>query len=777
MKYQRVALALLASFIFLGASQCSDEKTVPAAADDMINAFSQACNLGPWSRASLERAGSLAAVFESIRQRGTCKDDSGNVANALYAAQSLQAELRAVDADNVWRKERQMEEASNDLLLTLSTPGLDPNAQAALAGSYSSARMELSMARADASFLNNPGGKYRFTTGMERVSSHIRDLMAASQGLSACYRDNPSVALQLGAGMAEMAGSFMSPAVGLGVSAVSGLMKLGIDAVRTYPAADAIYKVRKGTMPIALSCGLEAFTRDYCKAKDARKLMAVAVRDQGEVLPFFRGLELQDRHLPVLYTWLDRVVNGSDDIRDPDHADRLNGQYSRINSSQNSKRYAQGYFQKASVQIGRTTAPDVKIAIIKGVMRNLVALYFNCGINGETACDRTLFTGFENAVGFVKAVAKERLPNPYGNYQTVQNLIEALDIRAEDLPFLQNNFYLLFQSRYQEVVREFNEKVNVNLASLMRDASRRDTQGRSPLRAIEATFKFLEDYRFPKNETDKKRDEVLIEELRDRLNSVYQALLDPNSISDRRPEVPCSPGENQRAHCFDLSPAAKTLAIVFEAFKLENNNVFLPGSMQGLVAADLVTRYEQNEGPRELTDILKLAGVDLLQTLHRFNLTPSQVELDLSRSQAVSDSSLKEFRSYFDPAIKMAMVDLKANADSRGEPESGRPEAPNRNVLAQLCLLTLISDQEWPKDIDIAVCRGTKVVSHEANLTLDFDELEKNLKSHTFDDRVCIYEEFLRTDRIANLDLALPQKEPNSLWQRLVDLLEFQFSP
>src|SRR5690606_29506478 len=151
--------------------------------------------------------------------------------------------------------------------------------------------------------------------------------------------------------------------------------------------------------------------------------------------------------------------------------------------------------------------------------------------------------------------------------------------------------------------------------------------------------------------------------------------------------------------CFDISPAARTLALVFDALKLENNNVFLPGALAGLINTDLVNRYEAGEGPKELEDILRLAGIDLLQTLGRFNLTPSQVGLDISRSQVVTGASLREFREFFMPAVKAALEDLKKEANAKREPPVGEGDTPNRDQLSQLCLLTLISGQEWPKEI------------------------------------------------------------------------------
>ena len=776
MIFKRIVLATCGAFFLLGASECSTSSSQQASVDDLVDAFSQGCNLGPWSRAALSRASSLTTVFEKARTNATCK--GAGVDSALYAAQGLQAELRALEADVTWKTEREMEEATNDLMLSISQPGIDPLVKNQLLQSYSSARFELSMARAEANFLRNPGGKHRITTGLERVSSHVRNLMTASEGLSACYRDNPSVALQLGAGIAELAGSFASPVVGLGASAVSGLLKLGVDAARSLPPAEAIYKVRRGAMPIALSCGLEAFTRDYCRAKDARQLLSVASRKSGTTLPFFQGLELQDRSLPVLYEWLDRVVNGSGNIRDPEHAKRLNDQYLRVSTAQNGRRSAEGVFQDATNNIGRTTEEDVQIAYLRRLIRDLVSIFYCTGPAFPTTCGSSLFTGFESSLKFVEKIAKERVPTDSSgglkSYNSLDEFIDDLKIQSGDLSLISANFSALFHSRYNEMLREFREKVNVDLGSLVRDASREDTDRRSALKALQDAREFLHNYRYNSiDQRDARRDEILIQEIGSRIQRAYEVLSNPDSVSDHPREVPCVgvPRQDPSGRCYELSPAAEAIKAVFEVFKLENNNVYLPGAFQGLVRTDLVNRFNADEGPKNIEDILRLGGADLFLTMRRFKLTPAQVELDLHRSQSVSGKSLKEFRSYFTAALKTAMEDLKQAADEHSEPESGKSEAPNRSLLGQLCLLTLISDGAWPDEIDASLCEGTKVVSREAGLELSFEQLRKELAGKAFEDRVCIYEDFLRTDRIANLNLRLPQRAPSTLWQRMINAL------
>ena len=767
LRFQQLVLAIICIVFLSGISKCSSEDSQVSSADDLVNAFSQACSLGPWTQAALDRSSSITAVYNSLLDKASCKGNP-NLQKALMISQSLQAELAAIQADAALSKERKMEEASNDLMLALSQPGINADVQSGLIDYYTSARYELSMARADADYIRNPGYRGRITQGMTRINSQMRDLLAASSELGQCYKDNPSVALTLATSMTELAGSFATPIVGLGASAIAGLIKLGIEAVRTYPAADAVFQSRRTRMPVALSCGLEALARDYCKAKDARTLLDVSIKEKSRTeLPFFKGIILQDRYLPQLYTWLDRVVNGGSSMRDTDQASRINLQFSRINKAQNSQRSADGVIAEAQNYLDKSKNGDDRIGYIRQAIRRLVDVFFSCGDSRSPdnfACSDALFYEVETAQSFVRKIAP--LP-PSQNFTSVNQLIDALSLQPTDLPMIVNNLNGLVQSRYQAVVQEFNDKVNVDLSSLVRAASMVDKFELSPMLAIEKLFHFFNDYAYESG-TNGKKDEIIISQVRSKVETVYNSLLDPNSVSGEPVEVPCPPESRKKDQdggaqkCYDVSPAAKLVSLTYETFKLDKNNVYLPGVLKSLVQADLTTRYLKGEGPKEIDELYRLAGGDISYLLQRSGLTPARVRLDLDRAQSISSNNLSQFRDFFTASLQNAMQDLKNTADRNKEGEAGSSNSPNRNVLSQLCLLTLVSGMEWPKDIDKELCKGTKLISKEAALTLRFENVDARLHDKSLDDRLCEYEEFLRIDRLANLDLRRPDQRKST---------------
>ncbi|NUM89443.1 MAG: hypothetical protein HUU37_09590, partial [Bdellovibrionales bacterium] len=672
-----------------------EENSAPVV-DEMLGAFSQGCSLGPWTRAALERSEGLTQIFEALKDKKSCSG-SPALRAAQGAANGLRAELRSLEADQVRQRERVLDEAGNDLLLAVGQPGLDPAVRDALLGYYAGTRYELSLARAEASYLRQPGYRSSFSWGMSGVSQHLRELLAASNQLTDCYKDNPQVAVKVAASIAELAGSFSSPAVGLGASVISDLLRLGVDMAVQMPLTKEIMKSRKVRLRAALACGLEAMSRDYCRARDARTLVDVAIREpKGEVLPFFYGVELMDRHLPVLYGWLDRVVNGGGSPVDSEQAERINRQFSKLTQSQNQRRAADGLVASARNDVDRVRNVSDQADLVRRFLRDLFRVFYYNNGNSWHA-NGGAFAGFESVMDFVRVVAGPERTPPGEFDGDPDRLISAVQILSgADLQGFVENFNALWARRYLAVVREFNEKVNVDLSSLVRDFTRVAVDERSPARAMERLFTFLSNYAYGGG-VEGDRDRILIGQVRERVSGVYNELILPRSVSDQPEEVPCPPhsgGKDGTHKCYRESPAARVISRTFESFRLENNNVYLPSVLTGLVTTDITTRYLRGEGPRQIDDLYRLAGRDLQLLLERAHLTPLAVRQDLARAQSISEANLQQFRNFSSPALGAVLEDLKKAADEAGEPVDGGAGAPNREVLAEICLLTLVTGRE-----------------------------------------------------------------------------------
>ena len=127
------------------------------------------------------------------------------------------------------------------------------------------------------------------------------------------------------------------------------------------------------------------------------------------------------------------------------------------------------------------------------------------------------------------------------------------------------------------------------------------------------------------------------------------------------------------------------------------------------------------------------------------NMTGRLVETDVHQSQSISRSTLVGFRKTFKEPIGWVINDLHAaiKRDKVGL------DSALGDSLAHICVFTLISGMEWPSGVDIKKCKGTFIRSEEAGIELDFNSLRKEIKDKNFDDRVCVYEDFMRSDRLS----------------------------
>ncbi len=763
--FHRSALLVLFAFVLMSATNC-DQKTRTekvAVANEMIDAFSQGCGMGPWTQAALARASQISSIYQSLLNKQGCTGNP-NVQRALGAAQALESELQALRGASAQSQARQWEETSNDLLIQINQTS-DPTLRSTLIGQYGTARFNLSQTRSEANYIFNPGYKERMVYGTEAINARLRDLMSASNSLADCYANNPSVAMQLGASLAELGGSFAPPMIGLGVSAVSNLLKVAVQYSVMAPSARAVYEATATKMPMALTCGLEALTRDYCKAKDARGLLEFSLRkNDGKTMPFFFGTDLQDRYMPSLYSWLDQVVNGSSKIRSPIHAEILNMQFRRLSGAQISLRAAQGSFSELRAKVSRD--PNSEATYVRTMIRTLVTLFYTTTGSGfPTAVDPSVFSGFEDAESFVGEIAPHGKPS--GSFTYLDQLLNALEINRGDFDTVEAKFNALFKRRFELVMADFNEKVQISAPSTVREATRRNLEGLSPIISWQRMYQFLEQYAYEQGAPGQ-ADRTIINEFVSKIDPIYKQLNDPASVSESCTSTQNEDPAQPRPPC--IPPATMVLSNAHNAFKLDNNNVYLPKMVSDLVRTDLVNRACRGETPKEIKELLRIGGTDLILLLQRAGISsPAAVKSDISTAQTISLSSLEQFRKFYLKAIGLVMRDLKEMADRNREPRAGSENAPVRDQLSKLCILTYISGM-GQDDFDYnEFCSDAKIVS-AGNVTISFRELVRSLRGKALDQRICSYEIFLRVDRLKNQNISATMCSNNDPFHRFLSL-------
>ncbi len=722
---------------------CDPSKdTQQAAVDDLLNAFAGGCSAGAWTQAALARSAALTGAYTALLSKASCQNNK-NLQDALNGAQDLQSQLnQALNQESDYRDERVSEEAVNDLLLALKeNPSMEPIARDQLLSYYAQSRYQLSYSRARESYINHFSFKSQGVQGLSRFSHYAQTILANTQNLAQCIADNPAKKLEIAANLGSIAGAFAPSMVGLAVSSLSKMVSVAVEAATAFPSAEAIYQSRQDRMQDALICGLEALTRDYCKARDADYLNNLT-RSQKEPLPFFYGIEMADRDLPKLYAALDEVVGGAT-TSSLDQAGKVNTEFSRLNRMLQISRNAQGVLGDMDNNLKNPSlGSDARIRIVNETLSDLIlhALYSERDPGFPYTFPDGPFRSDDpyRVVGHLAGFNKPSLQSPG---ESIPAYVSRLGLEYNDaLPGqIRQRVGNLLETREQEVVSQFIQKVNINPTTVVRNATSEDTRGRSAVSALHRLFHFFDHYAFAPGSLGG-QDVNLIGEIRPDLEAVFNELIDPDATTKAK--------------------ATEIINDIFKKFKLENTNVFLPAQLQLLVRNDLTTRFRKGEGPHEIDDILLLAGRDIDRTLERSKLGQADVDADLARAQSTTQDSLKGFRNFYKGTIAQVMKDLKKSADENREPPvTPGSRSPKRRTLGQLCILTLVSGMDWPADADKSTCAGTKMISKDAKLELSFDDLNAKMDTLSLDDRLCLNESFHRLDRLAGQGLKRPGED------------------
>ncbi|MCM2277480.1 MAG: hypothetical protein NDJ89_05340 [Oligoflexia bacterium] len=769
--------ALMTGAMPYGAAAFELDKTQQAVVDELLTSFEGGCSAGAWTAAALDRSTRLTGVFKALNSKASCRDHQNgnpNLEDALLGASTLEQALTdALERESSYRNERIAEENANDLYFVLQDPNLDAYVRAQLLSYYASQRYEVSYNRTVLNYLDRSSFASRGASGLSRFSSLSSAMLANTTQISACLADNPAKAIDIGANLGLVAGSFAPPLVGLGIAAVSQLLKVGVEAATAYPSAKAVYETRRNRMPAAMTCGLEALSRDYCKARDAYALINLDRKEntRREPSPFFYGIELADRDLPILYQWLDQVVGGSSSAT-VDQSKKVNDQFARLNRILGMRRNTEGVLGEMDQYLKNPKFNETdRLTKIKEAIGDVILRALFMDERGMGYPYPYPDGPFVNDDPFLLAAHLAGIPPnlapPYRDNQSLRVFIGSLPITytATLGSEIRSRALALLAERHTRVLAEFIQKVNINPPIVIRDASSMTAGGLSAIGTLERLDRFFEIFAFGQPPY-KEQDEELINQVRMNLNAIREKL---NNVNATQPGM-----------------AEEIIADVFKVFKLENTNVFLPTHLQNLIRNDLTTRYRRGEGPKSVDDILLTAGRDIDALLSRTKLGPVEVRGDLELAQSTTISTIAKFRGFFGSSIGNAIWDLQQQADRNREPPlSQGSRSPSRHTAARLCILTLISGTDWPQSVNKSLCRGAKIFSPDARLELSFDALDAKLNGTSpvsLDDRLCLHQEFLRLDRLASQDLTGPgDSEPGKmkpsaadrksqlLWQGILD--------
>lgn len=722
----------------------------PAVADEIIESFvfDDSCDVGPWTKRALATSQTLTSIYASLQKKTNCGDSA--ITASINAATQISTTLGQLSGINAAREEKVQMESINDLLSSLQDPTLDPAVRAVLLSEYSNQRVQLAQTRgvlAADSTLNNT----RLYYGLESIATYMNTLVSQRSALQACFTANPVEAVKVATNLADLAGNFLPSIQGAAVKVGAAITRDAIDAFQNAPIAAEIRRTQNTRLTLGLRCGMQTMLRQYCGARDASKLVSYLNKDATGLEPsaFFYGLDLIDNRFPVLDGWLDRVANGVKP-RTADAANKMNTYFSLVNLASSTRREMDGRYQELIDNLTKVSSLEGQRDQVKFHLETLITQVWGAAIPGENSRYNGVFYGRKNAMELAVEIFGESMPDGQQDFSSyLGGLVKKHYFAVADLVQVNSKCYEVFERRESEIKRDFKDHVNVDSPNLVRSATSSQLTQNSAFEVLLKINHFFD--RFTFDDAFGAQDQILIDGLKTRLGNLATSLGDPRATTD----------DNSNT----------IIAATYDAFSLQDQNIFLNQRLRSLISNDLESRVKKGELPRELVDIAWMANQDLTNVFSQTHQKADKylVQSDVDQAQQQLGGSLLSFTSFFSQSILTSMTKMEATANANQELTFAQMRAayakdpnvyleePNRKTLGLLCIIALSANEA----LESRACRGAFVISTDAKLILDYDTLSQRLHKRPFKERVCVYDDFIKKDRIASQSVGLPRDNHN----------------
>ena len=291
--------------------------TFPAMAEEvpgktLLSYFAGSCKTSSqWTQAAMADSEALVKSLNAMTTDPDCASASG----AISQLNSLSAQLATLDKLNDSKNTVATINAEEQELLIQLTKTTDP----AVLGEINASLRQLQVSRAK--ILNGDKSAEKLS-GADKVTVLGQIAQSANssfQQITAnekCLNKHPTLlnsATSIVAGVGA-AVTMVNPAIGLAMTAGATFTKVAMDGIQKSNQARKIRKIADSTVTFeAYSCALESMADRWCQMKDAESFLKFkAEHRRGTVgnADLAQAITLNDREIPVILDWLNKVRNG-----------------------------------------------------------------------------------------------------------------------------------------------------------------------------------------------------------------------------------------------------------------------------------------------------------------------------------------------------------------------------------------------------------------------------------------------------------------------------------
>lgn len=737
----RCSALLGALGLLLLSAGCDSDR--PEVSGDLMNAFGGVCSpAGLWTRNALKQNDSLVQTLQNLVSDPDCKD----YLSTLMTVQTAVSQANHLLKDDSFLKYRSDQEQIQDLSLALQAPSsLNPNLVSQLQSQLILTQLDLYQANAMERATQTVADKNRYAQSTADLSQYLQTVMTAEQsgGMAACLKKHPEAAVGMAGNLLALGGSFVSPIYGAGFAVVGQILSIGVDYASHSTTEDAIWNLHAAAMPTALTCGLESMTELFCDAEDSFALLELK-RDSlhngtGHTDPIWKGIDLLSNRMPVLNEWLTKVKNGiaPTDSGLADKQNRILDKMNVVDKTQNSV-FASLSDDKQSFD---SSSPDQKYNVLIKTIKDQIVLIMGTNGGGYSSGSSAVPNPFLDlttdnrnfACWLVLGMNADcKIPSGVG-YQELEDYLRNTIHAQPTFDQLFANWKTIYQAVKAQVDHEFARTITANPSSLIADAYESSPTNVSPRTVLQQLIEYFNGLK-DTNSIDNPAYKPHLNETIALLQNVLSTL-DPSGKDD----------------------AASKITDIYQKLELNRGLEIFADRISRIVEWDINAKIKNGEFPKDLTEILKLAGSQLNDRLIQSGQgeTDSDLAKDLNDARSIAQANITVFRDFFGEAMGKSVDMLHKAAIEAGEPDRG-PNRPNGQMLGHLCTLILSTGKEWPSGLDRSICEKAYLdpLYGEAGspaFSIEVAKLAQEMEGKPFSTRFCAYHKYMRAERLAEL--------------------------
>ena len=724
----------------------------PNYAREIFNSFNSFCPTnGSWTLSALGETRKLEKVLISMR------DDK----NCVLAAEAVSVHVDSLGLaldriDHTWAQEKsilRLENQQMDILHLLETE-TDSAKVADLERIFRSNQLKLSLDKKGLQLDKEYARNEHLSSLIVQSTSKIYEQLALNQQ---CFLKSPQFLSSISA-IGTSLGSALLPIGGSSLVLAASANILGgvMGYFRKSKINKSIQSLGQAEFISAHQCVLESLSNQWCQAKEAYNLIELKLQTHPEIEPdtFSRGVEIINRDLPVLVSWLRKVRSAT----------------LPANSSISSR---QSVFLNSSNQLEtwRLKTLGALGDAVERLPKNLL----------QPEDEATQFNVLQN---FIIQVIPSRPPrndpnavrNPLYDITTPKQLAWLLSgIAPQHFPYrTDNNGNLTLQDISSFTARSFNEdpklagyyplhvdRIRSSILKMYERALVKHSEQRTNVLNADPEFLFwdLENEFYSRNPgLGGLSPGTAISNILDYFKTQYGGLPSCHGLSDRQTSFGSNfdriYAETQEILCrikeqtqmVSISPNYhERLKEIFTVSRLHNGEVFLENRIQSIVRKSLSDYLaEQSELGLELPLQLKLQLVDdFIRELGQYNNSNlSQVQLDILNALQIFEGTMQNFAEIFSTSLGITIHQVY---------EKNKNNPLSKNLLSKYCSL-LLSVPNWNsktlQNVDLSVCEGHALKSIWGDREeFEFQFTHDKYLSPMSEDRICHFRRFLRKEQ------------------------------